>query len=376
MIVGNSFVNDSRVEREARSLSATGFNVKVFAASAPTLPKFEKIDGFEVIRLPIKNYSPFWGFYRLVFYKAYRRLVEEKADVYHAHDLDTLLISYFAAKRNNAKIVYDSHEYWSSRTVFKKTYLDTFKGIIREPIFSLIEKSLIKKVDAVITVNETISEKLAEKYGIEKPLSLYNFPSLENQKLSDLLRKSLKLGNKKLILFLGGVNRGRGVLQLVESLRFLSDGFHLVFLGGGPYIKRAQVLAEKFNLSSRVYFLKAVPSVDVLKWASGADVGVSPIQNISTSYYYSSPNKVFEYLMAGLPIAVSNFPEMKRILGKFEVGETFDPEDPEDIAKAVKKISQDPRRYERLKANALKAAREEYNWEMESKKLIDLYKNI
>jgi len=80
--------------------------------------------------------------------------------------------------------------------------------------------------------------------------------------------------------------------------------------------------------------------------------------------------------MAGLPIAVSNFPEMKRILGKFEVGETFDPEDPEDIAKAVKKISQDPRRYERLKANALKAAREEYNWEMESKKLIKLYKNL
>ena len=379
MILGNPFVNDNRVLREAGALAKAGYRVKLFASQYPKLLNYEKVDGFEVVRLKVKNYSPFrlkiYPYYT-EFYKAYKRLVEEKADIYHCHDLDTLLIGYLVARKNKAKIVYDSHEYWPSRTYFSKTAFDYLKVIIREPIFHSMEKNLIKRVDAVIAANETSANALSKHYKINRPIAIYNYHSIRNQKNSDILRESLNLKGMRIILFLGGINKGRGILELVKSLKFLPTDYHLVFLGTGPYKEKAENLARERKVNDRIHFPRAVPPTEVVKWASGADVGVSPIQNISKSYYFSSPNKVFEYLMAGLPIAVSDFPEMKRILFKYDVGETFDPDDPKTIAKAVGKIFSSESRYKYLRNNAFKAVKEEYNWEMESKKLLELYKNL
>lgn len=375
MVLGNPFINDNRVLREATTLAEAGYIVKIYASYSNDLPKHQKINGYEVVRLKVRNYSPF-GLSPFKFSRALNILISEKPDIYHAHDLDTLLICYLAGKRTKAKIVYDAHEYWPSRTSFNNKFLGFIKNLIREPLFRIMERLLIKKVDAVISANESSATAYSNYYKIKKPTALYNFHSLENQKNSNVLRKSLGLENKKIILFLGGINKGRGILQLVESLKLFPEDFHLVFLGEGPYKREGEQLAEKLNLSSRVHFLKAVRPNDVVKWASSASVGVSPIQNISKSYYFSSPNKVFEYIMAGLPIAVSNFPEMKKVLSKYEVGETFDPDDPKSIAQAIKRIFDDNTRYQKLKDNALKAAREEYNWEKESTKLINLYKNL
>jgi len=379
MILGNPFINDNRVLREAGALSKAGYKVRLFASSDPKLPKYEKIDGFEVIRLPVKNYSPFrlkiYPYYTEL-YKSYQKLVAEKAAIYHCHDLDTLLLGYWVAKKNKAKVIYDTHEYWPSRTGFTKRPTDRIRVILREPLFRIIEENLIRKVNGVISANETSASALAKYYGIKKPLTIYNYHSLENQKFSDLLRTKLGLKDKKIVLYLGGINFGRGILELVKALQHLNNNFHLVFLGKGPYKEKAEQLAKRFNLDKRVHFPPAVPPKEVIKWASSADVGVSPIQNISKSYYFSSPNKVFEYLMAGLPIAVSDFPEMKMILNKYDVGEVFDPDSPKSIANAIKKIFADKTRYKKLKENSLMAAREYYNWEKESKKLISLYREL
>jgi glycosyltransferase involved in cell wall biosynthesis len=379
MILGNPFINDNRVLREAGVLAKAGYKVRLFATADEGLPAFEKTNNFEVIRLPIKNYSSFrlriYPYYT-EYFKAYKKLVAEKADIYHCHDLDTLLLGYLVIKRNKAKIVYDSHEYWPSRTVFTKTFFDHIKGLIRNPIFRFMEKYLIKRVDAVISANDTSGLALSKHYKIAQPVSIYNYHSLENQKSSNILRNRLGLEDKKIMLYLGGINKGRGILELVSSLKYLPDKFNLVFLGKGRYKEFALNLAKKLGVKDRVHFPNAVPPKEVVKWASSADIGVSPIQNISMSYYFSSPNKVFEYLMAGLPIAVSNFPEMKRIMSRHHVGEMFNPDDPKSIAKAVNKILTNEDYSKKLRANALRAAREEYNWEKESKKLINLYSKL
>lgn len=379
MVLGNPFVNDNRVLREAGTLAKDGFKVRLFASYGVGLPSYEKVDGFEVIRLPVKNYSPYrlkmYPYYT-EFYKSYKKLVSERADFYHCHDLDTLLLGYLVGKKTGAKIIYDTHEYWPSRTKFARNVLDYIKGYIREPFFHLMERFLINRVDVVISANETSASALSKHYNIEKPKTIYNYHSFKNKIESNVLKESLNLMGKKVILFLGGINKGRGVLQLLEALVYLPSDYHLVFLGQGPYKEKLQKMAQKLSLNERLHFPKAVPPKDVVKWASSADVGISPIQNVSKSYYFSSPNKVFEYLMAGLPIAVSDFPEMRKILSRHEVGETFNPDDPKSIAKAIKKILFDGTRYKEMKKNALRAAKEEYNWEKESKKLLRLYRKL
>lgn len=134
-------------------------------------------------------------------------------------------------------------------------------------------------------------------------------------------------------------------------------------------------LAESANLQERTFFIDEVSPEEILSYTSSADVGISPIENTCLSYYYCLPNKLFEYLMAGLPVAVSDFPEMAKIVKEYEVGEVFDPEDPQDIARAINAILRDEKKYQQYKENAKKAS-EVFNWENESKRLVNLYKEL
>ena len=110
-------------------------------------------------------------------------------------------------------------------------------------------------------------------------------------------------------------------------------------------------------------------------YASSADLGVAPIENTCLSYYYCSPNKLFEYVIAGIPVIASNFPEMKKIILKYDIGETFDPSSPKDIAKVAKRALH---RFSTFNISETITAKvmEEYNWENESLKLICLYQKV
>ena len=104
-------------------------------------------------------------------------------------------------------------------------------------------------------------------------------------------------------------------------------------------------------------------------------VGVAPIKNVCLSYYYCSPNKLFEYIAGGIPAVVSNFPELKKIIEEHKLGMTFNPDDPKDIANAINYVLSDRDRYNEMKKNTLKANRI-FNWEEESKKLLEIYKRL
>lgn len=104
-------------------------------------------------------------------------------------------------------------------------------------------------------------------------------------------------------------------------------------------------------------------------------MGVAPIKNAGLSYYYCSPNKVFECIAAGLPVAASNFPDLKQIVEGHKLGVTLDPASPRDIARAIDYVLSDKDRYEEMRRNALEAAKI-FNWENESRKLLALYEGL
>ena len=381
MVVDNKFDNDSRVQKEALSLSKAGYEVVVYAQKKSKESTEEQLNGVKLKR-PVWGYHvirlKLWQYFRDIL-PAYKSLVNEKANVYHAHDLTALVLAFFAAKKIGAKTVYDSHEFWPKKTNFYLNFLRKFYGTLKTPLESFLEGYIISRVDKVITVNDSIAGLLSKYYKISKPLVIYNYPVVKSKiKLrSDYLRKRLNLSDKdKIALYLGGINKYRGLENLIRCVQFLSTNVKVAIVGYGYLKQRLINMIDELSLKKRIYVLDAVKPNEVLDLASSADIGVSPIQNASVSYYYSSPNKVFEYLASGLPIAVSDFPEMKKIIKEDDVGATFDPEDPKDIARAIKEIFSDETKYKQMKENALKAAKEKYNWENEEKKLINLYRGL
>lgn len=378
MLLTNPFNPDNRVLREAKTLVQYGYKVVILCVrdKEKKLPYKEVKDGIIIKR--IVDFLPILTRRKKKFENQkefLRQAIAEKADFYHAHDLDTLLYGWLAARKNNAKLIYDSHEFWRDKSWGDEGHLwynRIFKIFLR-----ILERLLIKKADAVIVVNKPAAEALKKIYHLKKlPIILPNYINYFPYRHSDKIREVLKLSSsKKIILYSGGIFKNRGLENLVLSLKYLPKDWVLVFLGYG-YLKEELIkIAKENNVIDRVKFIPFVPYEKIVEYISSADLGVAPIQNVSFSYYYCTPNKVSEYIMSRIPLAVSNFPEMRKIIKKYRIGETFNPEDPKDIAKTIKDILGNSAKYNLYKQNLEKAA-QDINWEKVSRRLLKLYKEL
>lgn len=318
---------------------------------------------------PINRYFCLLYFYQ----KNYTATAKEKFDIYHAHDLNTLPIAYLAARRNNAKLVYDSHELYVERNTLKPSS-KFWKWVVGK-----IEGFLVNRTDAVFTVNESLALELSKRYKIRTPGVVMNTPALfEKSKASNLgnnhLRTKFSLPKHvRLLIYVGGITFNRGLEELIESLKYLPDCF-LIYMGYGneQYKQSLLNLARHLGLADRLSFFGPVPSHQVIYYTACADLGVAPIANACLSYYYCSPNKLFEYMNAGIPVIASDFPELRKIVLGHEIGLTFDPSDPKDIAGAARAILNNPEAMDKMHKNSLKASKL-YNWENESEKLLQIY---
>lgn len=308
------------------------------------------------------------------YIRAYRIVRSSPGDIYHAHDLNTLPVAWWAKKKLGGKLVYDSHELYVERNTVRP------ERAIWKWFLSRGEAFLIRRADAVITVGEMISAELAKRYRIQAPSVVRNTPLHHVRSYDGMpksLRASLSISDKYyLLLYAGGITFNRGLEKVIESLSYLSD-CELVLMGyGSPeYKMKLRKLAEEFGVEKRFSFFGPVPSDEVVAYVASADVGIAAIENVCLSYYYCLPNKLFEYIAAGIPVAASAFPELKKIIEEQGIGVTFDPEDPKDIARAIRSILDNAEARERMRANARKAAML-YNWQREEKKLIEIYRSL
>jgi len=427
MFVYNNLLHDTRVLKEARTLITSGYDVTIVAVLDDKTKPFEEQYGIKVIRVvknPIHHYIvhlmiacvryikkgivPFPGKntrisehrkkgrgtmicwelmirrmrgYGLLFnrplcfidyyMRSYKIAMGKPYDIYHANDLNTLPVAWWAARRSGAKLVYDSHELYVERNR-KKTASRVGKFLL-----SQLESFLIRRTDAVITVNESIADELSRRYRIRTPTVVMNTPSRTFHPVNrnvNSLRESLGIkSDYRLLLYAGSMTFNRGLEKLIQSLVYLPDCY-LVLMGYGTdeYKKHLLELTRITGMESRVSFFGPVPPDEVTIYAASADLGVAPIENACLSYYYCSPNKVFEYIHAGLAVVASDFPELRRVIHQHDIGYTFNPDDPRDISRAVNYIFENPERWQRMKQNTLTAS-QYYNWENESKKLLNLY---
>lgn len=391
---------DSRVLRECDSLIKAGYAVSVVIFGDESSKTYEKINGIDVKITRIKNMkmAPHcnqfkkvdrsnWSLLRRIicfilfshlyalkyFYNTLLMLLCEDADVYHAHDLETLLLGYAASRIKNSKLIYDSHELGMEIPIFNDII-----NKIKKPYYGVLEKYIIKKVDAVLTVNESLAQHLVKSYEIEKPVVLHNYPGYNEYKgKSNMLRDKLSINeNTKVVLYQGGLMSGRGLENLIDCAKHLNDNIIIVLMGYGGMKKSLQQKIDLISLHDKIKILDAVSSEDLIEYTASADLGVSPIQNICLSYYYSTPNKVWEYIIAGIPFVASDFPEMRKLAVEENMGAVFNPEDPKSIADAINNLLENPEIYEIKKRNVLRFAEKKYNWEKESSKLLKAYNDL
>ena len=402
MFVFNNFTNDTRVLREAKSLIELGLRVRVIAVLSSGQMEREEIEGIEVTRLQlspfhlrlIKRWSSnslfdrirkkmveklFMPFHRyLMFYEFERMsllaLKDKESDIYHSHDLNTLRTASKLSSLHNSKLVYDSHELYLDRNRRKKA------GIVKRQLIKILERGLIRKCNVVITVNESIAEILENRYDIEGVSVVMNTPPMQffsNNTGECDLREILRVKDgRKIVIYVGSIQFNRGIENLLKSLQFI-DNAHLVLMGYGDerLLRELDEIAEGLNLVDRYSKFGPVHPELVPQYTSSADIGVAPILNSCLSYYLCSPNKVFEYMHAGIPVVASNFPELKKVVEGEKIGVVFDPESPEDIATSIRKIIGNNETANEFKMNAINSSRK-YNWGNQSRNLQKIYSEM
>jgi glycosyltransferase involved in cell wall biosynthesis len=298
-------------------------------------------------------------------------------DVWHAHDL-TGLLSVGPLVRAPCRLVYDSHE------IFLETGTAARLPRPVRRILSGYEGFLARRASALVTVNEGYATVLRKRLRPRRILIVRNCPPrwMPSTTMPSPLRHAAGVRpSQRLILYHGMFAPHRGIEESAEALLApVLGSAHLALLGFGTMRLELEQLARDPRFQGRLHVIDAVPPGELLEWVAGAEVDVMPLQRSSLNHWLCTPNKLWESLAAGVPVVVSDFPVMRRIVlddPAGPLGAVCDPSDPSAIAAAVASLMELPTdERTALRSRCLQAAHERWNWEGESARLVDLYAEL
>ena len=370
MLLHKTVEHDARVRREAKALTEAGHDVVVVhLPRAGEERQSASGDGYELRTAAPAGWAerlPGGARRALSAARIARVAARERADVIHAHDAAMLAPGWIAARRSGALLLYDSHELATGVPYHSRSWL---------ALVSSVERLVVPRSDAVITVSDGIAEALQRKYGLERrPTVVRNLPDLpppqEAGAVEDL-RATLGIGPAPLVLHHGAAAEDRGGEALIRSFAEL-DGAHLLFLGAdGGYADGLRRLSEQLGLGTRVHFRAPVPLADLLSYSAQADVGVTLLEDTCLNHRLALPNKAFEYIAAGIPVVASELPELRGLIDEHGVGWTADPADPASIAAALRSAFES--RDDVALRDRLARAADRLSWRRERDRLLGLY---
>lgn len=365
-IVLNTFTHDSRVLKTSIFLKNQGYDVTVVALHDGDLAEQDEINDIVVKRIKLKTKKLSKNrFIQLIKLREFIDRVIDLAtkgnvDILHVNDLQGLIVGYFVKKSNaELKIIYDSHEWQIDHK--------PNQSILRIKLLYFIERFFIKAANHIIVVSESIAKEYERVYSIKKPYVVLNTPNyIENFYKSNIFRDKFGLNSKKIFIYQGSINVGRGIESILDVASHL-DEYNFLFMGNGSLVSYIES-HQKYN--NNIFYVPSVPHSDILNYTSSADYGICLIEDCCLSYKYCLPNKLFEYLMAGIPVIVSNLPELKKIVEKFNVGVVVETNDSIGLEKAILKIQEMD--YKELSYNAYELTKK-LNWESQEKVLAEVY---
>lgn len=288
------------------------------------------------------------------------------ADIVQAVDLTALDVAYVAAERIGARVVYASHEYWP--------------GFVRNPDFAIhekaasallaVERKRIGKVDLVTVTSDAMGERLAQRYGIPRPLTILNSPAVR----ADL---AAPVSLPVRLVFHGGLSADRNIDGLIRAMSHLSDRATLAIHGFGRTVDAGalQDLIDELGLASVVRLHGPFEYEFVVDLLRDYDVGVMVNEIVEENFDVTLPNKVFDCMCAGLAIAMTGSTAVRALLDEVPYGITVDPSSPEIIARDLGALVDDPERIMRMKQAAVEAA-PRYWWPEQGRKLVAAFEDM
>lgn len=373
MAVVSDIATDARVRREAEALAGAGHDVEVVAfdygIAAPEGRRHRGV-GYQVLPFPSRD-APKWrrlaGAARF-FVHASALILRSDAGAFHAHNLHLVVPCLVRARLRGRPLVYDAHE-----------LIREMSPRWRRPLVTAYERTIWRFAAVAITTNESRAAYLADLHGVEPPLVVGNYPAAPGEVEPVDLRRQLGVAPDRLLLiYQGGLYPAARCFEAVAAALAEQPGWEWVLVGFG---RREAFLAvgailEEAGIADRSHVLPAVPLSDLPAVTAGADAGVVPLRHTDLNNYLGDTNKLFEYLMAGIPAVGSDFPEVSRaILANPEgpVGAVFQPDDPASIRRALDEVEHG---LGVLKTRAAEVARRHYCWDGEGRKLVDVYARL
>ena len=360
--VTNDLVTDNRVHRTCMALVELDYEVILVGRLLPQSAALDRPYRTERFRLLFNKGPLFYTEYnlRLFFF-----LLFAKADMLLANDLDTLLANYMAKGRR--RLVYDSHEYYTEVP-------ELIDRLAVRRVWLAIERWIFPKLKTIITVNDSIAEAYRQRYG--KTLHVVRNIPMKRALAPATSRAELGLPEDRRILVMqgAGLNIQRGVEEAVLAMKEL-PGCLLLLIGSGDVWPIVERLVVEHQLQDRVRLIGKQPYERMMDYTRNADFGFTLDKDTNLNYRFSLPNKLFDYLNAGIPVLATDLPEVAAIVRKYAAGIVIPAPDPAVIAREVKAFFADENRVLQVRDNATFAARE-LDGEKEMKKLIAVLRNL
>ena len=297
----------------------------------------------------------------------------EPADLWHGMWAGSLPALERMRRRHGGRTIYDSRDVYMSSREFSRT------GWPMRPILAALERRWAHAADRVLTVNEPYADLLATQLQIPRPPVVMNCPEVWTppEPRPDLIRQATGIpAGTAIVLYQGQLMSERGIEQTMEAILEVPDAV-LVLLGFGDWAQKLSTQSEAPPYRGRVIVLPAVSPAELIDWTASADVMAMAIQPTTVNHEYTTPQKLFEAIAAGVPVVASDLPGMAAIVRESGIGELCDPTSPASIAAAIRRILDRPAAdREALRAHVLDVARERYNWGAQLSTLFGMYREL
>jgi len=356
--VTNDLVTDQRVHRACMALHQAGYDVTLIGRRLPHSQKIIRPYHTVRMRLLFRKKALFYAEYNL---RLLLRLLLSRADLFYANDTDTLLANYLAARLRRKPMLFDAHELFPEvPELVGRPRVKAFWQHIEDLILPRIAR---RNDMAAITVCHSIADIYHRRYGLHmdvvrnvpiqpiQPIQpLTSPPSTLNSLLwpATLWSKlsTLKRAGKRLLLYQGAVNVGRGIDWVMHAMPLLPE-CHFIVAGDGDEYQNLLALKEKMQLHN-VTFLGRLTPDQLRQLTPLADLGISLLENRGLNYYYSLPNRLADFAAAHVPVLATDFPEIRRLIQRYQIGQLlppapFDPDkqqsqppDPHFLADAIR----------------------------------------
>jgi glycosyltransferase involved in cell wall biosynthesis len=307
----------------------------------------------------------------VTLWRTFRACLSRECDVIHCHEPDALLIALLLKAVRGRKVVYDIHEHWPSEIPFDLG-LPNATGFTRflESLLSPVEVGLARFADARIAVSESVAERF--RGNGKEPVIISNFS------VADSVPLAPQGGSGRNVMYMAGnMQLFHGIRECISAMSKVTAKYPdlSLTLVGNVREDIGAIVAET-DPRPEITLTGYLPYRQMYETLCRGSIGLLVFQPDYYNAYIGLPNKLFDYMLCGLPVVASNFPEIRKVVGEAGCGVLVDPTDPDAIAEAIAYLLENPDEARRMGENGRKAVLEKYNWgEMEGR-LLAMYRRV